>query len=122
VVQLVVRDVVLADVIPDLRSIPSGERADLDQLVLPVPARDAEVGTARGLAPHEARHPHIHALERATHRLDFADAAAEVGIPVPELRAGLAGLLLRRKCGGAVLEAEGGGPPHAPIPERRRAG
>src|SRR5688572_18937864 len=84
-VQLVVGDVVLSYIVPHPGAVPACQGADLQDLVLPVPA-DQRSGAAHvALAPGDRRDPDVGPRQRVVHRLNLANAAAPVGVPAPEL-------------------------------------
>src|SRR6266571_2511749 len=96
VVQDVVRDVVGADVVPDLLPGPLRQRVQLHQVEQLVPLHQSGVGAGRRLVAADAGDPGLEAAEVALERLHLADLAAEVGLPAVEIAAVLGRLLLDR--------------------------
>ena len=101
IVERVVREVVLTDVVPDVALGPVRERVQLPEVEALVPAELRRLGAAAGVLAADAGDPAVYGREGPAHRLDLADAAAGVGVAVPELVAVLGGLLLQRE----VVEA-----------------
>jgi hypothetical protein len=97
VMERIVGDVVRPDVVPYLLPIPVSERIDLKQSELGIPVELPRVGAGRGLVATDTRDPGIELAEFLSERLDFADAAALVGLAAPEGRTELPRLLLGRK-------------------------
>src|SRR4029079_11387421 len=72
------RDLVLAQVVPDLVLLPLGERVQLhDRAVVVVDLDLADVGARRPLVATKAGDPGVEIGERARQRLHLADVAAE---------------------------------------------
>src|SRR5262245_60988900 len=92
-VQRVVGDLVDVDVGPDALLVPVRERVQLPDAVALRPLDLRGVGAARGLVTAGAGGPGLVRLEHADERLDLADLAAAVGVPLPEVGA-LAAMLL----------------------------
>ena len=90
--QLVVGNVVLRDVVPDVLLAPLGERVGLPELVLVVPVELRRLAAARRLIAPHAGHPRVHLRQRLLERLHLANAAAGVGVRVPQLVAVLGAL------------------------------
>src|SRR6186997_1627247 len=101
IVKRVVREVVLTDVVPNVALGPVREGVQLPEVEALVPAELRGLGTGAGVCPADAGDPAVYGREGAAHRLDLADAAAGVGIAVPQLRSVLGLLLLE----GEVVEA-----------------
>src|SRR5262245_35353692 len=82
IVQRVVRDVIVADVSPDLRRRPETERVELHEWPLgraerAIELNDRNIGArARALVLTLSGDPGLERRERAHQRLDFPDAAA----------------------------------------------
>src|SRR3954469_9146387 len=87
VVERVIRQIVLVDVGPDLRLAPVRERVDLPQPVQLVVAELRREAAALRLLAAEAGDPGVDRRQRALQRRDLADAAAGVGVRLPELGA-----------------------------------
>ncbi len=85
VVQRVVRDLVDGDVGLDALRVPVDERVDLPDAVALRPLHLGRLRAARRLLPPDARDPGAVGLERGQQRLDLADVAAAVGIPLPQV-------------------------------------
>src|SRR4051812_34224735 len=86
VVQRVVRKLVLEDVAPHLRLAPVRERVGLPETVAFVERElRREAARLRLLAP-QAGDPAVHVGQRAPKRRYLADAAARVGVRLPQLR------------------------------------
>ena len=87
----VVRDVVLAHVVPDPVERPVGHRVQLhDPAVVPVQLHLRDVPPAPPLLPAEPRDPRVERRELALQRLHLADLAApqtQVDAPVHQVRA-----------------------------------
>src|SRR5919204_3953788 len=77
----------LADVRPAPLVVPVGERARLPQLVLGIPAELRRLRARRRLVAAQPGDPRVETGERTVQRLDLADRAAEVRVPLPELLA-----------------------------------
>ncbi len=72
------RDIVPAEVLPDLVVRPLGERVELDdRLVVVVDLDLADVRAGGPLVAAQRGHPGVEPLERAVEGLHLADAAAE---------------------------------------------
>ena len=89
--QLVVRDLVLADVVPDLVELPVGHRVQLhDAAVVAVDLDLRDVLARLPLLAAEARDPRVERGELALQRLDLADLAAgnaQVDAAIHQVRA-----------------------------------
>ncbi len=72
---------------------PAGDRGDLDLLPLLVPADHRGVRPGRGLVAAQARRPRGVRGQALFQRLDLAQRAAQVGVPVVQLRPVLGVLL-----------------------------
>src|SRR3954468_17534436 len=84
VMQLVVRQVALADVRPAVVVRPVGERVRLPQLVLLVPAELRRIGAGRRLVAADPRDPAVEVEQSAVERLELRDREVEIGIRLPE--------------------------------------
>src|SRR5436190_5687894 len=81
VVERVVRDVVLAHVVPDLVLRPLGERVQLDDRAVVVVDLDlADVRARRPLVAAQAGDPGVESMQHLRQRLHLADVAAEQAI------------------------------------------
>src|ERR671931_1807125 len=85
IVELVVGDVVLDDVAPDVLLGPVRQRVGLPELVLLVPLELRGPRSHRRLLAAKPGDPAVDVRKRLVHRRDLADAAAGVLIAVPEL-------------------------------------
>src|SRR4029077_14654307 len=97
VVQRVIRDVVLANVMPNLLGRPVRDRVDLHELELRVPLHFAGRGSCGGLIPADCCDPRPQLGEFLFKRFYFSEAAALVGIAGPKRSPMLTLLLLRRQ-------------------------
>ena len=78
IMQLVIRDMMLLDIVPDLLLRPRDERIDLDELVYLVPLHDLHVLAGDTLLTSQATDPGIEALEGTVERFELANLAATV--------------------------------------------
>src|SRR4051794_26709018 len=86
IVQRVVRHVVLVDVGPHLRLAPIRERVRLPQPVALVEGELRGEAARVRLRPAQPGDPAVDVFERASQRRDLANAAARVGVGLPQLR------------------------------------
>src|SRR5512133_2645342 len=84
VVQRVVRNAVLADVVPDVLLRPVRDRVQLPEPEAPVPGELRRAGPVLGVLAADPGDPCVDAGERLAHRLDRADAAAGGGSALPQ--------------------------------------
>src|SRR3954468_2822447 len=79
-VQLVIGDAAPLHVVPDPLPVPVGQRADLEDLILPVPAHQRRIAPGAALSPGDRSDPDVGADQRLLKRLGPAKLAAMVGI------------------------------------------
>jgi hypothetical protein len=117
-VELVIGHAVTLHVFPDSAPVPVGQRADLEDLILPVPAHQRGIDSGAALSPGDGRDPHIGPDQRLLERLDPAELAAPIGIPAPEL--GTVPSLLACRCQrrAPVDERDRRIPAHHPVAQR----
>src|SRR4051794_10806474 len=101
IMERVVREVVLTDVVPDVALGPVRDWIQLPKIEFLVPAELRSFGSGGGVSAADASDPAVYGRKRPPHRLDLAQAAAAVGVALPELVAVLGCLLLQRQ----VMEA-----------------
>ena len=82
--QLIERDVVFLNVIPDLATGPGCQRAELKQFVTPVPSQDWNVRALFGLRASKRSDPQLIFDDVLTHGLNLADVAAHVWVVFPK--------------------------------------
>src|SRR5438874_1387463 len=71
-VELVVWDIVLPHVVPYPLAVPGSQRADLEHLVMPVPAHQLDPAPGAALAPSDGADPDVGAGEGLAQRRDLA--------------------------------------------------
>src|ERR1700720_3466190 len=94
--QHVVRDVMLANILPDLLRTPVDDGINLHQLKFFVPLHFPCARPRRGLVATDARDPSAQFAELSPERLDLAKIAALIRLPFPECRTVDSFLLFRR--------------------------
>src|SRR4029079_309081 len=97
VVQRVVRNAVLADVVPDVALRPVGQRVQLPQPEALVPGELRGALAVARVTAADAGNPAVDRGESLAHRLDLAQAAAGVRLALPQLVPVLLGLFGNRQ-------------------------
>src|SRR6266545_5578423 len=84
VVERVVRDIMLADIFPDLPLGPTGEGINFYETKLSVAFNHPRLSARRGLVATNRSNPGAQSGQHFPERLHFSQAAAEIRIALPE--------------------------------------
>src|SRR5258705_6695760 len=85
VVEQVVRDIMLADIFPNLALGPASERINLYETKLRVAFNNSGLSPRRRLLATNRSNPGVQTGEHLPERLHFSQAAAEIRIALPKL-------------------------------------